>query len=310
MNFNRHKQPSYILLLLLILTSIIYNSCKPKPIDRKNISFKKIIGIHYTEVKRRLWTGRSFDNQGYEVEPQWKMFFMPKDSASVFSPDSNRFLTFPVTLDHDSLFNVGNTWLRAKKVTKDSMIFQVMQVETNVIYLLRSNVYMTFYADNYLKTLKTTLADLQKPDRADTLFVQKRSMLANTYPDTLFAAHETVVLKSKSPLVKIEKEQVVASIENRFNTSEGYLDPVYDITIHKAYQDFSYSFTVFVDTKGQLQFDKNLIYTMPEFKESTLRIIKGIIDGYLKLYVDVAPGSTLGIPHRSLITLNVMGIKK
>jgi len=238
-----------------------------------------------------------------------KCFFMPKDSASVFSPDSNRFLTFPVTLDHDSLFNVGNTWLRAKKVTKDSLVFQVMKVETRVVYLLESNVYMTFYADDYIKRLKTSLPDLQKPDRADTLFVRQRSAMANKYPDTLFAAHEPVVLKSKSLLVKIEKEQVVGDVMNHFNTSDSYLDPIYDITIHKAYQDFSRSFTVLVDNNGQMHFVKNLIFCFPEDKEATDHILKGIIDGYLTLYADVIPGSTLGITHTSLITLNITGIK-
>jgi hypothetical protein len=309
MNFNCYKQSIHIL-PLLILVSVFYSSCLPKPADRKNISFKHVIGIHYTEVKRRLYNGHSFDNHGYEVDPEWKMFFMPKDSASVFSPDSNRFLTFPVTLDHDSLFNVGNTWLRAKKVTRDSMVFQVMQVETNVIYLLRSNVYMTFYADDYIKKNKLNLADLQKPDRGDTLFVKQRAILSNKYPDTIFAARNPVVLKSKIPLVKIEKEEVVASVMNRFNTSESYLNPIYDITIARAYQDFSYSFTVTVDVNGQMHFVKNLVYMFPEDKESTLRIIKGIIDGYLKAYIAVTPGNTLGIPHSSMITVNVVGSKK
>lgn len=308
MYFKYYKQSPLLLPLLLLL--IAFASCKYKPADRKNISFKNVIGIHYTEVKRRLHTGRSFDNHGYEVDPAWKMFFMSKDSASVFSPDSNRFLTFPVTLDHDSLFSVANTWLRAKKVTKDSMIFQVMQVETNVIYLLRSNVYMTFYADDYIKKLNKSLTDLQKPDRGDTVFVRERAALANKYPDSLFAARQPVILKSKSPLVKVEKEEVIAQVMNHYNTSESYLDPIYDITIHKAYQDFSYSFKVLVDVNGQMHFVKNLVYTFPEYRESTIRIIKGIIDGYLKVYIAVKPGETLAIPHTSLITINVVGRKK
>jgi hypothetical protein len=308
MKFSYKKQNPCLLPISLIFISIIFNSCLPKPADRKNVSFKKVTGIHFTEVKRRLWTGRSFDSHGYEVAPQWKMFFMPKDSASIFSPDSNRFLTFPVTLDHDSLFNMGNTWLRAKKVTRDSMIFQVMQVETRVVYLLRSNVYMTFYADDYIRKLKTSLADLQKPDHQDTLYVRERAVMANKYPDTLFAAREPVVLKSKSPLVKVEKEVVEASVMNRFNTSESYLDPVYNITIHKAYQDFYPSFKVRVDNEGQMHFVKDLVFS--DDSELDIRIIKGIIDGYLKVYVAVIPGNTLGITHASVITLNVIGRKK
>jgi len=309
MNFNRDKQQTYLLTLLLILISVTFNSCLPKPADRKNISFKKVIGIHYTEVKRRLWTGRSFDEHGYEVNPQWKMFFMPKDSAQVFSPDSNRFLTFPVTLDHDSLFNVGNTWFRAKKVTKDSMIFQVMEVESQVIYLLRSNVYMTLYADDYIKKLKLNLATLQKTDHLDTVFVRERAAMTNKYPDSLFSAREPVILKSKTPFVTVEKEAVTPTRENHFDTSESYMDPQYDITIHHAYQDFSYSFTVYVDVNGQMHFVRSLVDYV-DFKDSILKTIRGIIDGYLKAYIAVTPGNTLGVTHTSLITLHVVGRKK
>jgi len=110
MNFTGYKHTLYLIIVLFTLSA-----CKFEKPDRKNISFKNVIGIHFTEVKRRLWTGRSFDSHGYEVSPEWRMTFISKDSSSIFSPDSNRFLTFPVTLDHDSLFNTGNTWLRAKK---------------------------------------------------------------------------------------------------------------------------------------------------------------------------------------------------
>lgn len=307
MNFSGYKQLSYLPTFLLILIAAIYGSCKFKTIDRKNVSFKKVIGIHYTEVRRRLWTGRSFDSQGYEVNPQWKMFFMPKDSASVFSPDSNRFLTFPVMADHDSLFYVGNSWFRAKKVTKDSMVFQVMKVETRIIYLLHSNLYMTLYADDYIKKMKSDLATLQKPDHLDTVYVRERAMLADKYPDTVFAARIPVVLKSRSPLVKVEKEEITANLMNRFNTSDSYLDPIYDITINKAYQDFYHSFKVRIDNKGQMSFVKDL--TFADDADTDIRIIKGIIDGYLKLYVQAIPGNTLGIIHASIITLNVQGRK-
>ncbi len=310
MDFNYRKQQHHLFLLLFILVSLIQTSCKQKPEDQKKIRFGPVIGIHYTEVRRRLNTGRSFDNHGYEVSPTWKMFFLPKDSAGVFSPDSNRFLTFPVTIDHDSLFNVANTWLKAKIITKDSLVFQVLAVEGKMVRFARSTVYMTFYADDYIKTLKTSLVDMQKTDHADTLFVQKMAAQANKYPDSLFAARVPVVLQSRSPFVKVEKEKVIASRENRFDTSESYLDPVYDITIHHAYQDFGYSFTVLVDTNGQMHFRESLVYIFPEFKESTIRVIKGIIDGYLKVYIAAKPGNTLGITHNSLISLYVAGRKK
>jgi len=306
MNFSCYKQRSY-LLSFLFLIAIIFNSCLPKPKDRKNISFKPVIGIHYTEVKRRLWTGRSFDSQGYEVNPEWRMWFMSKDSASIFSPDSNRFLTFPVMPDHDSLFYVGNSWFRAKKVTRDSMVFQVMKVETHTIYLLHSNLYMTLYADDYIKKIKADLPALQKTDHLDTVYVRERAMLADKYPDTVFAARVPVVLKSRSPMVKVIKQEVTANVMNRFNNADSYLDPIYDITINKAYQDFYHSFKVRVDNKGQVTFVKDL--TFADDADTDIRIIKGIIDGYLKLYIQAIPGNTLGITHASIITLNVQGRK-
>jgi hypothetical protein len=38
--------------------------------------------------------------------------------------------------------------------------------------------------------------------------------------------------------------------------------------------------------------------------------MKGIVDGYLKAYLDVKPGTTLGIPHPCFIIVNVNGTKK
>jgi hypothetical protein len=183
-----------------------------------------------------------------------------------------------------------------------------MQVETRVVYLLHSNLFMTLYSNDYIKKMKLDLAALQKPDHQDTVFVRERSMMADKYPDTIFAARNPVVLKSRSPLVKIEKEEVTASVMNRFNNADSYLDPIYDISIQKAYQDFYHSFKVRVDNKGQMTFVKDLTYSSD--KELDVRIIKGIIDGYLKVYVDVTPGNTLGITHASVITLNVSGKKK
>ena len=49
---------------------------------------------------------------------------------------------------------------------------------------------------------------------------------------------------------------------------------------------------------------------MPEFAKSTIEVMKGITDGYLKLYLNAKPGKTLGIPHTSIVLLNVTGYKK
>jgi hypothetical protein len=47
----------------------------------------------------------------------------------------------------------------------------------------------------------------------------------------------------------------------------------------------------------------------PEFKAQTLRAMQGIVDGYHKLYLNLTPGKTLGLPHSSVIILNVWGTK-
>jgi hypothetical protein len=91
---------------------------------------------------------------------------------------------------------------------------------------------------------------------------------------------------------------------------DDYLSPTYNITIKKAYDSFNYIFTAYVDEKGALIFRKSNQEMMPEFKEATISAMKGITDGYLKAYLDITPGKTLGIPHNSIVILNVTGIKK
>ncbi|MEO8885182.1 MAG: hypothetical protein ABI367_03905 [Mucilaginibacter sp.] len=299
-----------LLYILLISIACIYYGCNTKyqQPDLHKVTFKPVWGIHFIEVKRRHSTGRSVDKYGYVVEPTWKMTFLSDDSASVYSPQKNGFATFKITNDHDSIFFVARTWLRAKKLTKDSAVFQVMDVGTNVIYLVRSTVYMTFYADDYIKNvLKTTPANLQKPDRQDTLFVKKMSAQANTHIDSVFAAREPVVLKSKSPYVTVEKVKVIGDEQNRYSTTDAYMYPEYNIKIKHAYTDFYYSFTIKVDDKGQMHFDKSL---MPDIEKSYPQTMKAIMDGYLRAYLDITPGNTFGITHTSRITVNVYGSKK
>ncbi|MDB4926045.1 hypothetical protein [Mucilaginibacter sp.] len=295
--------------IFFVLIATIF-SCKFKEEDRHNTSFKKVTGIYYTEVRRNFDSGLAFNQYGYQLSSIWRLMFYSDSYASVYNPDKNIFLKFPVTLDHDSIFNISGAWLKALQVTKDSLKLQVLQVKGKSIYWARSNVYMTFYADNYIKNvLHKDTVDLRKPQRKDSLFIMKRIAMVNANPDSSFAARETVVFKSKSSLVKVKKEAVAADIMNKWDNSDEYMYPEYTITINKAYQDFSYSFLATVDTQGQLHFQRSLVYVFPEFEKSTIRIIKGIIDGYLKLYVQVTPGKTLQIPHNSAVTLNVVGKK-
>ena len=88
-----------------------------------------------------------------------------------------------------------------------------------------------------------------------------------------------------------------------------YLLPEFTVTIHKAYKDFSYYFSAYVDEKGQIHFIRSIVPLHQEFAATYPRIIQAILDGYLKRYVKVTPGSTLGIPHTSIVLLTVNGKK-
>ena len=306
-NFYYLKRNVFPLLLLMIF--LVQASCNHKyeVRDLHQVTFKPVWGIKYTEVKRRHFTGRSIDKYGYMLDPSWQLTFLSDDTARIYSPQKGAFLNFVITNDHDSIFHTARTWFRAQKLTKDSLVLQVMFVQSKKVYLLRSTVFITLYADDYIKNvLKTTPSKLQLPDRADTLFVRYMIAHPNKDPDSLFAAHEPVAMKSKSPLVKVTKTPVIPSDANNFNAADGYLYPEYNISIKNAYQDFDYSFTAIVNEKGEMRLGRSL---MTSYADNT-NIIKGIIDGYLKAYIDIKPGSTCGIPQTSRIYVNVEGRKK
>jgi hypothetical protein len=167
---------------------------------------------------------------------------------------------------------------------------------------------MVFYSKNYLQNvLHTTAEALGKPDHRDTLFILHKSEVANRIPDSAFAARQPATIRSINPLAKVELDSVKAGVMNDYNATDGYMNPEFNITIHKAYENFSYTFWAFVDDKGKLSFDHYAEMVEPEFKESTDKTLKAIVDGYLSYYLKVTPGSTLGIKHTSRVLLNVTG---
>ncbi len=62
---------------------------------------------------------------------------------------------------------------------------------------------MTFYSKDYLKEHKLDPTVLGKATRADTLFIQKKSVIANKIPDSAFSARQPVQLESRSPLLRV-----------------------------------------------------------------------------------------------------------
>ncbi|WP_295797667.1 hypothetical protein [Mucilaginibacter sp.] len=272
---------------------------------------KSIKGIKYTEVKRTFDNGLSFSRVGYQLVPEWQISFPSTDSVNIYSPKKKRFMNTPVVFDHDSVYNVAWAWLKLKYIKKDSMQFMVLHVHDNIIQEEKTHVFMTFYTNDYIKNvLHTEPSKVWRPSRKDTAYIKAKIALADKVIDSAFAGTEPVVLTPKTPLISVKK---YVTPDNDLDGGMGfddYLSPTYDITIHKAYTDFYYSYSAFVDEKGTITFRKTLTFTYPEFKKASDDAMKGITDGYLKLYLNTTPGKTLGIPHKSIVILKVTGVKK
>jgi hypothetical protein len=294
--------------LLLLLVAISWFSCK----RRGGLPFGDLKGIHYTEVRRTFNTGLVFDKQGYQMAPLWKLYFISDDSVMVFSPKMKRYYGYHVYFDHDSIFNTVDAWLKVKKMNSDSLVFQSQKVENKLILDNEegSNVYLTFYSDKYLKSRSPeAIKKMALPGSKDTVFIRERSALANAHPDSAFSAIDPVKLTSNSPLVNIEIVKSESTPMEKIDPAMNYLLPEFTVTIHKAYKNFSYYFSAYVDEKGQIHFIRSVVFLYHEFAASYPKIIQAIIDGYLKRYVEVTPGSTLGIPHTTIVLLTVNGKK-
>lgn len=272
-------------------------------------TFTEIKGIKYSEAHRRFDNGLSFNEYGFQLEPEWHLYFNADDSVRIYSPERDQFMTYRIFHSHKALFHFARDWFRVRHVSKDSLILQVMRLEKRVVKDELSNVYMTLYADDYIKNvLKTTVEELRKPSKADTLFIKYRAIEAISNPDSAFAARNPVVMKSKSPILTVEKAptQIDPNLD-RYVRSDTYLQPRYNIHISKAYQDFDYTFSARVDHFGKMHFKQLLVAVDPEYKENKIRVVKGIIDVYLKNLMEITPGNTLGINHPSVVHVRVKG---
>lgn len=299
-------------LLASMLFFIFFSSCvqKANEKDAGIPTFKSILGMQYVEVHRYFTSGLSFNQQGYQLEPSWKMYLLSDDSLMIFHPRAKVYFHYPIYHDHDSVFNIARHWMRVKKISKDSLIFQLLSVEEKKIDKDFSNAYMKFYSYSYIKDHHINAEMLRLPTREDTLFIKEKSARANRNPgnrDSAFAARIPVILKSSVPWITVSKikEEIDPHDLIHISPADEYLYPEYNIVISKAYKDFSYSFSVLVDSKGEMRLGKFI--TSPEFEESRRRVLEGIITVYLQRFLQITPGSTLGFAHTSEITLNVKG---
>ncbi|HEY4194207.1 MAG TPA: hypothetical protein VGM63_01635, partial [Mucilaginibacter sp.] len=224
-----------LFLLSLLSVSILFVSCYHHP--KQGLPFGTIRGIHFTEVRRIFDNGLKFDKQGYQLEPSWDLYFIADDSVLVLSPKTKKYYGFHVYFDHDSIFNMVGVWFKVKKITTDSLVLQALRVENKVILDddEGSKVYLTFYSDPYRKKHDAeSIKKLDMPDARDTAFIQSRIKLSEARRDSAFAARDPVILKSKSPKVTVEKVKNESTEIDEIDSSDDYLNPEYNITIHKA----------------------------------------------------------------------------
>ncbi|WP_114937225.1 hypothetical protein [Mucilaginibacter endophyticus] len=300
--------------LTCIVLTLFCLGCKHRNIVKHNgekdlISFKPVFGISYTEIARRTQNGLSFNNFGYQLEPQWKMQFVSNDSTSIYSPTKKQFINFPLTRGYDSIFNTARTWLKVKTMTKDSMIIELLNAYADSVDTRGAKVYMVFYADNYIKNiLRGDISLCKSPSRRDSVYIQRLANAADKDFEKGFAARQPVELRSKSASITISKRHTEPTMLNNFDTSYDYMNPEFDITVNNAYSNFYYSFSIFVDPTGQMHYGKPLTVFLEESRRiSYTHLSKAVMESYLKYYLNLIPGKTLGITHTSEIAVHVTG---
>lgn len=277
---------------------------KPKP----QPTFKAVWGIGYTEVRRTLASGLSFSDQGYQLIPSWRLSFPSDDSVNIYNPKRKLFVNAPLILDHDSVFNVAWSYLRLKKLTRDSIIFQILKVDDKVIENDKSVVYMVLYANDYIRTvLHKDPLKLTYTSKLDTDFIRKKTLSARKDSSEAFSATQPAELSSKNPLLTVKRLYIPP--EERLDDEPDYMLPQFSIVINKAYERFNYGFNALIDEQGDIHFVSNVVPLDSVFLNRYNKAIKGIINGYLKAYLKVKPGKTLGIPHSSRAVINVMGLQ-
>ncbi|MFD0794790.1 hypothetical protein ACFQZX_14280 [Mucilaginibacter litoreus] len=297
------------------LTTFI--ACKYRPNtpghgEKPTVSFKSVEGITFIEVSRRQTNGLSFNEYGYHLTPDWKLRFVSADSAALYSPVKDAFFNFPLALGTDSVFNIAHAFLKLKKMSKDSLVINLLEAQGDSIDINKSRVVMKLYSEDFIKNkLHTDASVLQRATPQDSAFVRKLVAKANTDIKKAFSASQPVQLISKIPNVNVVKRKTKPSLlDNKYSTDDDYLTPTYDITINKAYQDFEYSFEATVDSAGVWHYNKPLVPFMgdADAEKNYIKVSTAIMNTYLKLYLTTKPGETLGMKHASTISVNVKGM--
>ena len=300
------KAKNIYIILFILLTAC--NSSSKKHSEKNSFSFQDVKGIKFIEVRRAFKSGIAFNEQGFQQEPEWIVVFQSDTTVKTYSPTRKKMIDFVITHSHDAVYNFAKEWFRVIKMNKDSLVFQRLQVNAKKVAKdIRSNVYMTFYSEDYIIKLKTTSQALQKPRPIDTAFVKKRAKLVNQKPmdsSLFFAARNPVEFTPKNNIVKIKKVSIVDKLANK-TASYDYLYPAYTVTIQPAYKNFAYTISAVVDENGKLFVYK--FNAIDEFKENRKKVLQGILDVYISQSAIIKPGSTLGFPHATLIVLNLIG---
>jgi hypothetical protein len=287
------------------------NNQKPK-IKRAESAFTIVDGVRFFEAKRRFRNGLSFNKDGFQHEPNWVIQFKAPDTMLAYSPEKKGMQAFYLHFDHGEVYNFAREFFRAITISKDSLVLQRLQVNGKVIAGdddVRSDVYSTYYTQTYIeKKLKTTIGELQKPTRADTLYIKSLADKTNRDPGnaaTAFAAREPVVFVPKSKFVNVEKISTIDETNHRMQSYD-YIYPQYKIQILRSYKAFSYSFSVIVDLNGKMYVNR-VDGVMSDDVAPRKRLLQGITNVYLQNLFRVIPGKTLGIPHSSEVTIYLDG---
>lgn len=313
MKFNSLSFPALII-SLLFCCACNSKSDKSKAGEKleSELTFRDVNGIRFYEVKRRFKSGLSFNKDGFQQEPTWIIQFKAPDTMLAYSPEKQGMEAFYLQFDHGKVYNFAREYFRVKTITKDSLILQRLQVDGRIFAGdddVRSDVYCTYYTKNYIENiLHTTIGELQRPTKADTLFIKNLSDKTNkdpSNPKIAFAAREPVLFTPKGDFITVEKFSTQDATTHRTQAYD-YIYPEYKIVIKKAYKAFAYRFSLIVAADGKMYVNR-VDGVMQEDMAARKKLYQSITDVYLKNLLKITPGTTLAIPHSSEITVNLVG---